>query len=495
MGIAIVRRTVTGLSLALGLMSGVQVTSAETLPDAIALSYATNPILQQQRALLRSLDETYVQARSAYRPNLGITATGTYNRSDPNARPGFETNSVDAALTASQPLYTGGRVSAAVRAAEAQVLAGRQTLRATEQQVLTQVISAYVDVRRDSQIVDIRRTNVDVIKAQLDETTARFDVGQLTRTDVATVRAQYAQARAALASALGQLKVSRAAYQLVVGQVPGQLDAEPALTGLPITVDQAFDTAERGNPTLLAAALTEQASQARVFAAKAARMPSISATASIDYGGRLAPFSDHTSQRGVMAGVTVTQPLFSGGLVSSQIRSALEQDAADRQGVEQARRTTIQAVSNAWNNILSVRANLTASLEQKTAATIAFEGTREEFRAGLRTVYEFVQAEQSVRDADLSVVTARHDQYLAEAALLAAIGRLDPKGLGATVTAYDPKANFDHVRRGYASVLDPVTDAVDRLSPHGSPPPLDPHLGIAPGSVKAGAGTDKDDRI
>ncbi len=479
----------TGLTmgLALGLVVGAPAARADTLPDAIAQAYPSNPTLQAQRARLRILDETYVQARTGYRPTVSVTATGTYNRTDPNARSGFESNSVDAALVASQPLYTGGRVSAAVRAAEADVLAGRQTLRVTEEQVLQQVIAAYADVRRDSQLAEIRRANVDVIKAQLDETTAKFDAGQLTRTDVATVRAQFAQARAALASARGQLKTSRAAYLAVIGTSPAKLDVEPALVGLPADVDQAFDIAENSNPALLAASLTEQASLARVAQAKAARMPTLAANASVDYGGRLAPFSDSHNQRGITAGLTLTQPLFSGGLISSQIRSALEQDAADRQGVEQARRATIQAVSNAWNGILTAHANLAASVEQQDAATLAFQGTQAEFRAGLRTVFEFVQAQQSVRDADLAVVNARHDQYVAQAALLAAIGRLDPASLGASVTAYDPRANFDHVRGGLASALDPVANAIDSLAPGPAPQPLDPHRGVARGSIKAGA--------
>ena len=475
-----------GGALALGAAQGAR---AETLQDAISLAYESNPTLQQQRAQLRALDETYVQALAGYRPTLGLSGTAYYDRYSPSFASSLTSRTAQATVTATQPLYTGGRVSAAVRAAEAQVMSGRETLRAQEAAILQQVIGAYVDVRRDTEIVDIRRANVEVIKAQLDETTARFNVGQLTRTDVATVSAQYAQARANLAGALGQLKTSRAAYLAVIGRPPGTLEAESPLPGAPKSLDDAFDAAEARNPALLAASLKEQSDLALVAQARAARMPTVSASASYSQGAGLGAYPDNNNQNTVVAGVTLTQPLFSGGLVSSQIRAALEQDNADRQALEQARRNTVQAVSVAWNQILTARASLSASEEQKQAAALAFEGVKQEFRAGLRTVFEFVQAEQGVRDAELSVVNARHDAYVADAALLAAVGRLDVAALGTGGKAYDPTRNFDRVRGGLSTVLDPVAGALDRINPNGAPATLDPHRGAVLGPLKADADT------
>jgi len=476
-----------GWLMGVAVLATVQAAAAETLQDALALAYESNPALQQQRAQLRALDETYVQALSGYRPTLGVSATAYYDRYSPSAGPSLTSRTAQATLSATQPLYTGGRVSAAVRAAEAQVLTGRETLRAQEATVLQQVISAYVDVRRDTEIVEIRRANVDVIKAQLDETTARFKVGQLTRTDVATVSAQHAQARAALAAALGQLKTSRAAYLTVIGRAPGTLAPQAPLPGAPKTLDEAFDTAEARNPLLLAASLKEQSDQALVAQARAARMPTVSASASFSRGAALGAYPDNNDQSTVVAGVTVTQPLFSGGLISSQIRAALEQDNADRQALEQARRTTIQSVSVAWNQILAARAGLVASREQKEAAALAFEGVTQEFHAGLRTVFELVQAEQGVRDAELSVANADHDAYVADAALLAAVGRLDVASLGLEARPYDPARNLDRVRGGPGALLDPVAGAVDGLNPNGTPRHLDPHLGTDLGPLKTAA--------
>ena len=478
-----------GWLMGVAVLATAQAAAAETLQDALALAYESNPALQQQRAQLRALDETYVQALSGYRPTLGVSATAYYDRYSPSAGPSLTSRTAQATLSATQPLYTGGRVSAAVRAAEAQVLAGRESLRAQEATVLQQVISAYVDVRRDTEIVEIRRANVDVIKAQLDETTARFKVGQLTRTDVATVSAQHAQARAALAAALGQLKTSRAAYLTVIGRAPGTLAPQVPLPGAPKTLDEAFDTAEARNPLLLAASLKEQSDQALVAQARAARMPTVSASASFSRGAALGAYPDNNDQSTVVAGVTVTQPLFSGGLISSQIRAALEQDNADRQALEQARRTTIQSVSVAWNQILAARAGLAASREQKEAAALAFEGLTQEFHAGLRTVFELVQAEQGVRDAELSVANADHDAYVADAALLAAVGRLDVASLGLEARPYDPARNLDRVRGGPAALLDPVAGAVDGLNANGTPRRLDPHLGTDLGPLKTAADT------
>lgn len=261
---------------------------AETLAEAISLAYATNPNLQQQRAQQRALDESYVQARSGWRPtasaqaNAGFTYTGFHGASD--------TNAVNLGLTAAQPLYTGGRTTAAVDAAQADVLAGREGLRGLEAQVLQTVVQYFEDVRRDQQVVAIRRENVIVLQNQLNETQARLEVGQLTRTDTAQAQAQLAQARAQLTSALTQLQISRANYTAVVGQNPGELAPPPTLPGLPTSVDQAFDIAERANAGLEQARVAEQASRYRVAQARAAKRPTVFLQGSVGVAGSIAPF-------------------------------------------------------------------------------------------------------------------------------------------------------------------------------------------------------------
>ncbi|HQP20716.1 MAG TPA: TolC family protein, partial [Phenylobacterium sp.] len=277
--------------------------SAETLADAIALAYQTNPTLQAQRATLRQLDESWVQARAGYRPTLTATAQGNYEQTRINGRTTLadtngdgvkevvsnaitETNSATGALTFSQPIWTGGRVGAAVSAAEADILAGRENLRRTEATVLGTVIQAYVDVRRDQEALHIRENNVAVLTRQLEESKARFDVGEITRTDVAQSEARLAAAQAQLQSSQAQLAISRAAYAAVVGQNPGDLAPEPSLASLlPNDPDAAFDLAEKNNPQIRAAEYAEQASRARLASARAERMPTVSVQAKMAWVG------------------------------------------------------------------------------------------------------------------------------------------------------------------------------------------------------------------
>jgi outer membrane protein len=444
---------------------------AETLPDAIALAYDTNPTLQAQRASQRALDETYVQARTGYRPVL--TATGSVTTSDTSPTPLFTANPVNSSgvtLNLTQPLYTGGRVSSAVTAAEADVLAGREGLRRVEQSVLQSVIQAYVDVRRDQERLAISQDNVNVLQRQLQESNARFEVGEITRTDVAQTQARLAAAQALFASAQAQLAISRASYAAVVGQNPGELAPEPPIQPLlPATVEQAFDAAEHNNPQIRQSDYTEQGSAARVAAAKAQTRPSVSLRGSLGWtGGSVgggSPFVDYS--RNVTASAVINQNIFTGGLITSQVRQAAERNNIDRIGIEGARRQVLQLVSQSWNQLLGARANLVANEEQVRAAAIAFEGTRQEAQVGLRTTLDVLNTEQDLRNAQFALVNARHDEYVAGAAVLAAMGALNAKAM-ANVQVYDPKANFDHVKHSFGWVpWEPVVAAVDHVGAPG----------------------------
>lgn len=474
----------TGLKrslLRLGAASGVLVLAAggaraETLADAIAMAYRSNPTLQAARAQQRGLDESYVVARAGYRPTASVSVSGHYSDTETGLSAPYashtETNSGGATLTVTQPVYTGGRTAAAVQAAEASVDAGRESLRSTEAGVLQQVIQAYTDVRRDQQIVAIRENNVKVLADQLDETRAKFEVGQITRTDVAQAEAQLAAARALLSSSQAQLQISRANYTAVVGQNPGELAPEPQAPGVPASVDQAFDVAEAESPVLRRARSTEASSRARIAEARAANRPTVSLQASLGYSGTLAPFSPGDYGRAVSAQAVVSQPLFTGGVNSSNIRSALEQNNADRINIEGARRQVVLGVSQAWNTMAAAKANVISDQEQVRAASVAFEGAQEEYRVGLRTTLDVLIAQQTLRDAELALVQARHDAYVAEAGLLSAMGRLEARYLVTGVDLYDPKAAFNRVKRSGATPWDGVVEALDRAgAPAARPDP------------------------
>jgi outer membrane protein len=439
---------------------------AETLADAIALAYETNPNLQAQRASQRALDENYVQARSGFRPQLSLTAEASYLQTRTPHRAGgglidtngdgipdsigrgiTESNNSFLGLNFTQPIWTGGRVAAAVSAAQGDILSGRETLRRVEAQVMLQVIQAYVDVRRDQEGVRIRQLNFDVLTEQLKESKARFDVGEITRTDVAQAESRLAQARALLSSATAQLGISRASYAAVVGQNPGELQPEPSLAFLlPNNPDDAFMVAEKFSPLLRAQVYAEAASRARVAAARAERMPSFSLRAQYGFGGQVDPFDSGLFSREVTGQAVVTVPLFTGGLTSSRIRQQVERNNTDRINIETQRRSVLQTVTQAWNQLVASRANIDSTDEAVRAARIAAEGTREEQRVGLRTTLDTLNAVQELSNEQLNATAARHDEYLAAATVLSAMGRLEAKDLIPAVTQYDASRNFKKLR-------------------------------------------------
>ncbi|HVN00650.1 MAG TPA: TolC family outer membrane protein [Caulobacteraceae bacterium] len=472
-------------------LAATQSACAETLGDAIALAYESNPTLQGQRAQLRATDEEYVQAHAGYRPTASATADYTYDNNQAGVLGPTVSNTTAGAITVTQPLYTGGRVAAQVDAAKADILAGREALRRTEIDVLQSVIGAYVDVRRDQEQLAISQDNVNTLQQQLDETNARFQAGQLTRTDQAQSEARLALAKSQLAAAQATLAEGRAVYATVVGRNPGDLAPEPPIASLlPATVDAAFDAAERDNPQLRQATYVEQSRAAKLAAAKAQTRPTVGVTGSYGYNGgsqsiagQFAGFGSgggafSNYERNVTISASVTQPLFTGGLYASQIRQAAEEDNVARIGVESARRQVLQAVSQAWNQLLGARASLEADVQQVKSNTVAFEGVREEQKVGLRTILDVLNAQQELETSQLTLVDARHDEYVAAAAVLAAIGALEAKAIAPAEPQYDPTANFREVEHAPGWVpWEGAVDAIDHVgapAPTPAPPPSPP---------------------
>jgi len=484
---------------------------AETLADAIALAYQNNPTLQAQRATQRALDENYVQARTGWRPTLNLSASAQWTESqtpllgrlqdfngdgvpDSSGTPGsVRSNSGSAALTFNQPLWTGGRVAAAVNAANADVLAGRENLRRVEATVLASVITAYSDTRRDQEALRIRQENVNVLTRQLQESQARFDVGEVTRTDVAQSQARLSQAQALLAQAVAQLAITRATYATLVGQNPGELAPEPSLAYLlPTDPDEAYKVAEQFNPQLRAQQFTEQASRARVAGARAERMPQVSAQVQVGHRGVIDPFEPRDRfGRQYSATINASVPIFSGGLVSSRVRQSVERNNADRITVEGVRRNVLQGVTQFWSQLIAARANISSSEEQVRAARIAAEGTRQEQQVGLRTTIDVLNAEQELRQAELNQVTSRRDEYVAAANVLATMGRLEGKNLIPSTPQYDAAKNFRRLRMtwGWVPWEEPVGILDEGLTPWPSKAPAEKanETPIAPGLQPAPA--------
>ena len=447
---------------------GSAVAHADTLADAVALAYQTNPTLQGARAQLRALDEGYVQAKSGYRPQLSASAEADYQAGPTTFQAPIHPAS--ASLSLVQPLYTGGFVTAQVRSAEGQIEAGRQKLRQVEADVFQAVIQAYADVRRDEQELDIARDNVAVLRGQLDEAKAKFAVRDVTRTDVAQAEGRFAGAQSQLSSAEAQLSISRSNYAAVVGESPGDLAPEPALAGMPSTAEEALTIAQQDNPNILAADYSEQAAAAQVAEARAAYRPTVSLRASAGYqgyyvsqGAVFPPDQAGVWDSNVTASVVANQPLFAGGMNASKIRQALESDNAQRIAVEVARRQTVQTIAQAWSQFSAAKANVSSNEEQVRANEVAYDGTKQEAEVGLRTTLDVLNAEQELHAAQSALVVARHDQYVASAVMLDAMGRLEIKSISPTTPAYDPIASFRKVWRKGATPLDGVVEALDKV--------------------------------
>lgn len=478
------RALVSAAVLVLAAGMGAPAWAQDTLPDAVGLAYRTNPTVLGQRASQRALDESVPQARAGLRPSIDLSASANYSWSEtqgglrqvdtngdgiPDATvnvPGSNSDSTSGGLSVgmSQTLWSGGRIGLGISVAEANVMAGRENLRSVEQQVLASVIQVYADVLRDEEILRIREANLSVLERQLDEADARFEVGEITRTDVAQAQARLAQSRADLANARAQLAVSRAAYASVVGQTPGTLSALPPLGGLPGDFDSALDVALGENPAIRSAAYALAAAESRVALARAEYLPSLRASAS--YGGSSSDLSnfDLAERTSFTAGASLSVPLFTGGLNASRVTQALEQANGAQIAIEGERRQVLQSVSSAYAQVVSARATVTAGEEAVRAATVAAEGVRQEAQVGLRTTLDVLNGELELRNAEVALATARRNEYVAQANLLLAMGRLDVALLAPGVEVYDPSVNYQRVRNRGALPWEGAIEALDRIA-------------------------------
>ncbi len=474
-----------------------QTAHADTLVQAIVLAYQSNPTLQSQRYDLKALDETYMRAFAALRPTGELDVTGDYTdtragndtqalrlAADPTVGRRLTANKDDIRLVVEQLLYSGGKARAAIDASSFQVRAGREALRAAEGDVLLQVITAYEDVLRDGQSLQVRRDDVDTLRRQLEMTTARQVAGEVTRTDVEQARAQLQADEAQLTLAEAQLQASHATYAALVGQNPGTLDAAPDLPLLPARVDDAFRIADDRSPELQAARYTERESDRRVEAARDAGHMTVTAQTSYGVNGKLAPFDRRNQDADFTVSVNVTKPLFAGGAYESDYRQAVARNAADRLRIEVARRGVNQAILSAWNQMTAARLNVAVQEQQLKSARIAAEGMREEFRYGQRSTLDVLVAEQALRDAQLALIASKRDAYVARATVLRQVGDLEARLLIVGLDLYDPSANL-RALHGRAGPLEATILGFDGLGQGGRyPAPVEPGPPSASGGVR-----------
>lgn len=429
---------------------------AETLQEALAAAYATNPDLTSQRAAVRALDESVEIAAAQGRPFVNGTAGVTQGFDRIGG--GNDGRELTATANLNLPLFQGGRVRNGVRAADRRVEAGRETLRAVENAVLTGVVTAYLDVQRDQAVVELNENQVRVLEEQLRASRDRFEVGDLTRTDVAQSEARLATARSNLIAARAQLTASQESYRRVVGRAPGRLEPPPPLPPLPGTAEQAVDQAVAENPSLAAARLNERASAYDVGVARAGRLPSITGSTGIRYddtlgsqNNRLPPgVSVDGSDTSQTVGILATIPLYQAGSVAAQIRQAQARRSQALEQVIVAERNVVANARNAFEGVVASRAVIESAQVAVRANELALEGTRQENLVGSRTVLDVLDAEQELLNSRVVLVRARRDNYVAGFTLLSTIGRADAEDLGLPVERYDPAANYRQVRGSWS---------------------------------------------
>lgn len=444
---------------------------AEGLREAVARAYENNPDLAGNRALTRAADEIVTQAESTYGPSLSVSARHEYTLrrtalgGDSVEDEGFGTT---ASATLSQPLFTSGRLAASLDGARAGRMIARENLRASSQQLILDVVDAYVSLQRDIALYGAAVEIHELLRQQRDVTFSRFRLRDATQPDVdqTTNRMQIAAGRVVAARAA--VEASAARYRNLVGRYPDRLEPLPPLA-VPPAIEPLYRQAEASNPAIAAATFTEQRSRAAVAAARAEMGPQVNAFATAERAP-LTPFQNIRRTESLVAGVGLSMPLYSGGQLSAALREAIERNAADRQFLEQARRDVRETLATDWHLLQAASEALPRYEAAVRAAESAVQGVKRQETAGLRTLRDVLEVTNDLLTARTSEVQTRAELYIRKAAVLRDAGLLDID-VFAGQPAYDPDS-YRPQGSGLAGLpLRPVLEPIDRLLLNSRVPP------------------------
>ena len=444
-----------GLGVAAVLLIAGSTAAAQTLTEALSYAYRNNPQLLAQRAALRATDEEVPQALSGWRPTVNLNTQTGFNRVGQTANSALTGNPISqygsfinrsVQLQATQPIYRGGRTEAATRQAINTVQAARAQTLSVETSVFTLVVTAFLDVVRDQNLLEVSRHNEQVLRRQLEATRDRFRVGEVTRTDVAQAEAALAQAIAQRITTQGTLDTSRSRYTQAVGHPPGRLIMPSERPALPATRDEALALAASNNFDVISATLTEASARDNVDFIRGQLLPQVSIVGTV--GRTISPSLNQVGSRTDTASVVaqMTVPLYEAGSVYSQTRQAQQTVGQRRSQVDVARREAVQNATQSWETLQAARASIASFVTAARAAQIALEGTQQEALVGSRTVLDVLIAEQQLFTAQSNLVGAQHDAALAEYTLVAAIGRLIAPTLKLPVELYDMEHHYKLVK-------------------------------------------------
>lgn len=438
---------------------------ADTLETALVQAYQNNPQVNAQRALVRATDENVPQALSGYRPRVSVTASAGEQYTDTTTK-SFTTNPStynftsgntsprSFGATATQTLFNGLQTANRTRQAESQVQAARETLRVIEQTVLLDTATAYMNLLRDTAILDLQKRNVEVLQEQLRQTRDRFNVGEVTRTDVAQAESRVAAGQSQMLAAQANFTTSRAAYRRVVGVEAGRLNpGAPVDRFSPRTLDLAVAQGQAENPAVQAAMHGIDTAALQVKISEGALYPTVAVTASVTKSYETTTAAPETLQASVLGQVTI--PIYQGGGEYASIRQNKETLGQRRLELalnrDQARANVVQS----WGQLEAAKAQIQATQAQVAAAEIALNGVREEARVGQRTTLDVLNAQQELVNARVAMVTAQRDRVVASYTLLASVGRLAIPVLGLQVPLYDPMVHYQQIRDSWFGVRNP----------------------------------------
>ena len=427
-----------------------------TLNDALSTAYEGNPQLEAERANLRATDEDVAEANAGWRPTINaqgqygveheqygsttIPGEGPVQGGDINERP------LQGQLTVTQPLFRGGKTYAEIGRAKALVRQGRAQLLDTEQQVLLATVTAYMNVARDQATVSLEENNVSVLKKQLDATQEQFKVGELTKTDVAQSQARLAGAQAQLTIGRGQLATSRAGFEQVVGRAAEALETDPPLPKLPKTEEEAVEIATKSSPAVLSAREAERAADYAVDDAVGSLAPQLSVQGQYQYqqlGAGAAAFGEPGTAHVATVFGLVTVPIYQGGAEEASVRQAKELHSQTQLLIANADRQVRDDAQTAWDAFEATQASIESDKVQVTADETALEGVRKEQEVGARTILDVLNAQQELLNAQVAVVSAQRDAYVAAYQLLQAEGDLTARYLALNVPLYNVKDHYN----------------------------------------------------
>src|SRR5947209_8429137 len=461
-------KVVTGAAAAVLLMAHVGLTPAlaDTIEAALVRAYQNNPQLNAQRAQVRSIDENVPQALSGYRPRVAVTASAGYQYTDTNTTAGGSPTAIvrteihgtnaprSAGVTVSQTLFNGQQTANKTRAAESQVSGAREALRVLEQTVLFSASTIYMDYLRDSAIVEVQKSNVRVLEQTLKQTRDRFNVGEVTRTDVAQSEAQLAAGKTQELTAESNLVTTRSNYRRIIGNEPDNLaPGSPVDRFLPSTLPGAVELSLIENPNVTAAMFGVDVNFLQVKVNEGALLPTVTLQGSVQQAYEQTMITQRSF--GASATAQVSVPIYQGGSEYSLIRQSKETLRQQRLNLETTRDQTRANTVTAWGQLVAGKAQVASAQAQVQASEIALNGVREEAKAGQRTTLDVLNAQQALVNARVALVTAQQDRVVASYSTLSAVGRLSPQVLGLATNSYDPSVHYQQVRDSWIGVRTP----------------------------------------